>query len=54
MDFGPPEKRMKCWSTFVTPGAPKMHDDASVYHGANEVSNDLGHTSAVHVHTSGT
>ena len=53
MDFGPPEKRMKCWSTFVTPGAPKMHDDASVYLGANEVSKDLGHTSAVHVHPSG-
>ena len=53
MDCGPPEKRMNCWTTFVTPGAPKMHDDASVYHVPNEVSKDWGHKSALHVHSSG-
>jgi hypothetical protein len=52
--FGTAGKRMKCWSTFVTPGAPRMHDDASVYLGTNEESKGLGHTSAVHVHPSGT
>ena len=46
-------KRMNCWSTFVTPGAPKMHDDASVYPVTNEVSKDWGHKSALHVHSSG-
>ena len=42
MDCGPPEKRMNCWSTFVTPGAPKMHDDSSVYPVTKEVSKDWG------------